>query len=357
MAKKPAPLTSQLLVRKGEATPSSINPEDRATHASDEPDYQPEPEMAQAPTTHEAASETAPVSEPVASEPAEASASFEPRPQTPEPEFILATDEDEEERGSKRRLVGVLALVAVSVIGAAAFAILGGDANGPSVAPSGEITFTDRNAETATAEAAAPVLTPSSPQSVGAPAAPAEVELRPGLNAGTQNATAVDPETAAVAPVTPAAPVAEATPATTVETPAAATATPELPQPAPARAPIRLEPIVEPEVSVEAPAAPQPAAVAPAAAPAGSLAQKGQYLIQLLASRSEADARRAWARVQSRHGAIIGGAALDLETADLGERGTYYRVRFGAFDDRSAANAVCKALKDKGQDCLVKRAE
>ncbi|MEQ9518274.1 MAG: SPOR domain-containing protein [Parvibaculum sp.] len=345
MAKKPAPLTSQLLVRKGEATPSSINPDDRAVPAEDENAVYNELEAA---PTEAIAQQEAPQSSPT-----DAPAPIDPRPQTPEPEFIIATDEDAEERGSKRRLVGVLALVAVSVIAATAVAILGGGDEGQSVAPTRELASAQTSTDPIGAAGnIAAVLTPSSPQSVGAPTSPEEIDLRPALNAGTA------PSTGSVGEAVTSAAEAETTsPAT------------ELPQPAPAapaRAPARIEPIIEtattPESTIAAPivAAVNPAQAAPAAvAPASStsLAQAGQYLIQLLSVRSEADARRAWAQVQTRHAEIIGNAALDLETADLGARGTYIRVRFGAFDERSAANTACKALKAKGQDCLVKRAE
>ncbi len=365
MAKKPAPLTSQLLVRKGEATPSSINPEDRATFAAES-------------NTHPAPSDAAPVELPdaTAEEPqpdpqmTETVATVDPRPQTPEPEIILAADEETQERGSKRRLVGVLALVALSAIGVTAVSIMGGDEDNPSIAPTADVS--DIHETVDVAEGGTPALAPSSPQSVGAPAAPEDIELRPGLvtnplppagepvgtaSADTSVSAANEGEAATAALEAPAleVPVTE-TPVTAPTVEPAATV--ELPQPAPARTAARIEPIVETAETSTPPNALVDTAELPAsAAQAPSVARPGQYLIQLLSVRSEPDARRAWTQLQSRHGAIIGTAPLDLETADLGARGTYYRVRFGAFDERSAANAACKALKNKGQDCLVKRAE
>ncbi len=43
----------------------------------------------------------------------------------------------------------------------------------------------------------------------------------------------------------------------------------------------------------------------------------------------------------------------DIQEADLGERGVWYRLRIGPFDDNGAANDVCNPLKAQGDDCFV----
>ncbi|MBV1885748.1 MAG: SPOR domain-containing protein, partial [Parvibaculaceae bacterium] len=114
--------------------------------------------------------------------------------------------------------------------------------------------------------------------------------------------------------------------------------------PAPVVAPVKIAKVETPKVA--------PVTASKQSAP---VAQKGQYLIQLFSVRSEKDAQRGWAKTQSKHKALLSNEVLNLEKADLGERGTYYRVRFGAYDTSSAANSVCSALKKAKQDCLVKK--
>ncbi len=49
--------------------------------------------------------------------------------------------------------------------------------------------------------------------------------------------------------------------------------------------------------------------------------------------------------------------AYDLEpqvvSAELGERGTFYRLRAGPLPDRASAATLCERLHDRGQDCIV----
>jgi len=300
MSKKPAPLTSDLLVRKGDATPSSIDPQDRATASE---------------------ASTPPVEEPVA-------------PVMPEPEIVLAADAEEEEtQGSRRRLAAVLALVAVVTAGVLAINMFG-DTDTSSVAP-----LTD-GPDVAAIEtpSVAPVAASPGPQSEGAPVPPTTPELR------------LDPVEAPIAETTaPETVTVEATPPAPTPAPEVEEA-PVIVAPAPVAQP-REAATITPPASVTPPVV---EAVTPPAAPA--IAKEGQYLIQLLSVRSEAAATAAWTNLQSSYSDLLGGEALNIEAADLGERGTFYRVRFGAFEAKGDARAVCKELKAQGQDCLVKRA-
>ncbi|MBL4863888.1 MAG: SPOR domain-containing protein [Rhodobiaceae bacterium] len=311
MAKKPAPLTSDLLVRKGEATPSSVNPADRSSDVG----------MAGgAPTA------------PLSSTPSDGG-----RPQTPEPEIVLAADEDTDEtHGSRRRLAAVLGLVAVVTATVLAINMFGSEDPTLSVAPVGS---TD---DVATAETpnVAPVISAPEPASVGAPTAPEpDLRLAPAETIIAEVDVASSP-----APAEPATPVVPVTrePITVETVPVAppreaATITP--PQP--------VSPVETSAPEVVADISTQPTAP--------TVATAGQYLVQILSVRSERAARSAWSRIQIAHGTLLANETLNIEQADLGERGTFYRVRFGAFNVRGDANAVCKSLKAEGQDCLVKR--
>lgn len=329
MAKKPAPLTSDLLVRKGEATPSSIDPSDRATDPAAQTD-QPETEAGTPPAG-----------------PADAAApSDDGRPQTPEPEIVLAADEENgTDQGSRRRLAGVLALVAVVTAGVLAVNMFGSD-EGPSIAPVGEATDDVASADE---PSVAPIMAPAGPESVGSPAAPDD--------APAENTADLRLSPAETAPAEPA----ETSTAPEAET--AASPEPAIAEPILEEAEVAAEPVPAParETATVSAAKPAEDATAPPSepaseTPAGAIAEPGQHLVQLLSVRSEDAARDAWTRLQGRYGDLLGSETLNLEAADLGARGTFYRVRFGAFDSKAEANGVCQSLKTQGQDCLVKRA-
>ena len=75
--------------------------------------------------------------------------------------------------------------------------------------------------------------------------------------------------------------------------------------------------------------------------------------VQVASLRSEARARKVWERVQQKFPELLADHAVQFEAVDLGERGTFTRVRVGAFDGFSAASALCSTLAEGGQDCLV----
>jgi cell division septation protein DedD len=94
--------------------------------------------------------------------------------------------------------------------------------------------------------------------------------------------------------------------------------------------------------------APVNAAVkAPAAAPSGD------YRIQLSSVRSEADADKEAERLSRLHKELLGDLTIAQVRADLGERGTYYRLRAGPLKDRNAAVALCQELATRNQGCIV----
>ena len=98
--------------------------------------------------------------------------------------------------------------------------------------------------------------------------------------------------------------------------------------------------------------APQPTAAAPTPlAPAA--AGGGDWMVQLSATKSEADARRSFADAQRRYSALSG-RPLDVQRADLGARGTYYRARVPA-GSREAAAALCSQIQSQGGQCMVTR--
>lgn len=92
---------------------------------------------------------------------------------------------------------------------------------------------------------------------------------------------------------------------------------------------------------------------APSTSSARPVAANGRYVVQVASLPERAEADQTWARLEARYGEIIGDGEQDVQTADLGERGTWYRLRIGYYGTRDDANAVCQQLQAAGQDCLV----
>ncbi|MEM9053734.1 MAG: SPOR domain-containing protein [Pseudomonadota bacterium] len=79
----------------------------------------------------------------------------------------------------------------------------------------------------------------------------------------------------------------------------------------------------------------------------------GSFQVQLSALRSEDAARSAWERFQSSAPDLYQGAKLDIQRADLGSKGVFYRLRIGSFASRDAAKGFCADVKATGKDCMV----
>lgn len=77
-------------------------------------------------------------------------------------------------------------------------------------------------------------------------------------------------------------------------------------------------------------------------------------LVQVSSQRSQEAAASTYRDLQARYPSILGPFQPNIQRADLGERGVYYRVRVGPF---SAADAqrLCDDLKRAGGDCLIAR--
>lgn len=94
-------------------------------------------------------------------------------------------------------------------------------------------------------------------------------------------------------------------------------------------------------------------AVAPTPRDAAAIAPQGPYVVQLAALQSEAAIEGAWRRLATRAPDLFATAHLDVERADLGARGIYYRVRAGYFPDRASATQFCDRIRQMGQDCII----
>jgi len=102
-----------------------------------------------------------------------------------------------------------------------------------------------------------------------------------------------------------------------------------------------------------APAEPAPAAAQPSLDDLISTGRTGQFVAQIAAYRSAADAEAGWINFVSRFPDLAVGRGPDIQRADLGERGVFHRLRIAAFETRADAAAYCETLSDRGQACLV----
>jgi cell division septation protein DedD len=132
--------------------------------------------------------------------------------------------------------------------------------------------------------------------------------------------------------------------------------------------PVRLNPeaptVTSPRTSPEAPTKPSiQAAAAPApvstpaavSAPSATVASavSGKAVLQIGAYESPAIANGAWNSFKSRHAQVAAKLAQDVQKADLGAKGTWYRLRVGPFADKAAAVAACEKLRAEGGTCFV----
>ena len=146
----------------------------------------------------------------------------------------------------------------------------------------------------------------------------------------------------------------------------------QLPQPPPA-APVKAVPQppvriasaanVPPSTDAEpaAPAKKAPAAAKPAAsknpvpkakqasaAPAATAASGAGYVAVLSSQKSRMDALKIFANMQEKYGEVLSSRTPDVQEANLGEKGVWYRLVVGPPGSRDAAASLCTQLKSAG---------
>lgn len=78
-------------------------------------------------------------------------------------------------------------------------------------------------------------------------------------------------------------------------------------------------------------------------------------LVQLGSFRSEDAAQTAWKRVTKEFGDLLSGYTPQVNRADLGAKGVYYRLQIGPFPKSKAAD-ICEDIKrKKPQGCILAR--
>jgi cell division protein FtsN len=79
----------------------------------------------------------------------------------------------------------------------------------------------------------------------------------------------------------------------------------------------------------------------------------GKAVLQIGAYETPDIANGAWAAFKTRHSAVVGDLSQDIQKADLGAKGIWYRLRVGPFADKAAAAGACEKLKAEGGTCFV----
>lgn len=197
---------------------------------------------------------------------------------------------------------------------------------------------------------------PPEPASVSVAKAP----LTPAPVVASQVANKVDAERAAGIRTGGAEPAAIPT-APPVSTPKVARTLPEMPKtretvappPTPQKLPSAPKAKATPDVAarVAPPVLPRP----PKRPAVPVVAKLQPYLVQLVSVKSQAAAKREWARLKDRHAMLLRPLKASVQKAEVAKRGVFYRLRADGFATRREANALCAKLKAAGQGCLVVR--
>lgn len=80
----------------------------------------------------------------------------------------------------------------------------------------------------------------------------------------------------------------------------------------------------------------------------------GTYIVQVTSQRSAAAATGAYQGLQRQFPSILGNRDAVIVSADLGDRGVFYRARL-PMGSRTEAISLCESLKSAGGDCFVRR--
>ena len=115
---------------------------------------------------------------------------------------------------------------------------------------------------------------------------------------------------------------------------------------------VAIEPVPE-EGAAEETAAAEP--IAEEAPTAEAQPPASGWIVQVASANSEDAAWSTWKKMQKRHKALAGRSPIVVR-ADLGAKGTFYRVRLTGYDSQQAAKNACAKLKSGGVSCYISKA-
>ena len=80
----------------------------------------------------------------------------------------------------------------------------------------------------------------------------------------------------------------------------------------------------------------------------------GPWRVQLMASTNRSAVANSWKSLTGKY-KVLQTQPHEIETADLGAKGIFYRLHAGAFANRDGADNLCKEIKSLGGSCIVKK--
>jgi hypothetical protein len=83
------------------------------------------------------------------------------------------------------------------------------------------------------------------------------------------------------------------------------------------------------------------------------VSSSGSYRAQLAAFKSQHEAEQSWQNLASKHRDVLGGVGHNIEKADLGDKGIFYRLRVGPFTNKEDAGSFCRSMSSRSQGCFV----
>lgn len=87
--------------------------------------------------------------------------------------------------------------------------------------------------------------------------------------------------------------------------------------------------------------------------PEATVTTADNFRVQLGSYRTREVAEKAQGILLKKLAPLISDHQINIEFADLGERGIYYRLQLLPFENHQQATDICSELKEKNQDCYV----
>lgn len=110
------------------------------------------------------------------------------------------------------------------------------------------------------------------------------------------------------------------------------------------------EPVKE-EVKVEEVKKEEVAKVAEATKPVNEI-KKGTWSVQLMSSPNKPAVEKSWTTMSKKY-SVLKDLPYEVEKADLGAKGVFYRLKAGSLPTKAEATALCSKLKAAGGSCFV----
>ena len=77
------------------------------------------------------------------------------------------------------------------------------------------------------------------------------------------------------------------------------------------------------------------------------------FEVQLAAGDDESHAIAKWLKLQSQYADILTGLPVAIKKAETTNGNNFYRIRVGAFDNKTAAQTLCSKLQTHAIECFV----